>query len=290
MSEIITLELESSKRPRRAGTDVSLSTTTEGHCRPAAARRPRLLARAAWPRIVRSLGRYFVVAAICACTVPAYAEPNAAPTDASACTVSWRDFDTAASILGADVSDKLHWVLQQIYNDPTAHVAAVDPGRTIIGPPAAPIHIDEYGDFNCGYCAKAHETMRKLLTKYPAQLSFTYKHLPILAPESRTAAAYMAAIAQGSRSNAQTFYDALFDHISDFRLGGEEYLRHLASEVGADTNVIAVKAASPEVKAFIERDISEAADSTACRATIPCDAGPVFHGMPGHRSTVSRAG
>ena len=32
------------------------------------------------------------------------------------------------------------------------------------------------------------------------------------------------------------------------------------------------------------------ADSTACRATIPRDAGPAFHGMPGHRSTVSRAG
>lgn len=32
------------------------------------------------------------------------------------------------------------------------------------------------------------------------------------------------------------------------------------------------------------------ADSTACRATIPRDAGPVFHGKPGHRSTVSRAG
>ena len=32
------------------------------------------------------------------------------------------------------------------------------------------------------------------------------------------------------------------------------------------------------------------ADSTACRAIIPRDAGPGFHGMPGHRSTVSRAG
>jgi hypothetical protein len=32
------------------------------------------------------------------------------------------------------------------------------------------------------------------------------------------------------------------------------------------------------------------ADSTACRAAIPRDAGPAFHGMPGHRSTASRAG
>jgi tRNA (guanosine-2'-O-)-methyltransferase len=32
------------------------------------------------------------------------------------------------------------------------------------------------------------------------------------------------------------------------------------------------------------------ADSTACRAGIPRDVGPGFHGMSGHRSTVSRAG
>ena len=36
--------------------------------------------------------------------------------------------------------------------------------------------------------------------------------------------------------------------------------------------------------------LQEVADSTACRATIPRDAGPAFHGMPGHRSTLSRAG
>jgi hypothetical protein len=35
---------------------------------------------------------------------------------------------------------------------------------------------------------------------------------------------------------------------------------------------------------------SAVADSTACRARIPRDVGPVFHRKPGHRSTVSRAG
>jgi hypothetical protein len=32
------------------------------------------------------------------------------------------------------------------------------------------------------------------------------------------------------------------------------------------------------------------ADSTPCRARIPRDVGPVFHSMPGHRSTASRTG
>jgi len=40
----------------------------------------------------------------------------------------------------------------------------------------------------------------------------------------------------------------------------------------------------------MKADVVMDADSTACRATIPRDAGPVFHGKPGHRSTLSRAG
>ncbi len=41
------------------------------------------------------------------------------------------------------------------------------------------------------------------------------------------------------------------------------------------------------LKALTSRPI---ADSTACRARIPRDAGPVFHGKPGHRSIARRAG
>ena len=37
-------------------------------------------------------------------------------------------------------------------------------------------------------------------------------------------------------------------------------------------------------------DTVSIADSTACRAMIPRDVGPAFHGMPGHHSTASRAG
>jgi len=38
------------------------------------------------------------------------------------------------------------------------------------------------------------------------------------------------------------------------------------------------------------RAASTRADSTACRAMIPRDVGPAFHGMPGQHSTASRAG
>jgi hypothetical protein len=51
------------------------------------------------------------------------------------------------------------------------------------------------------------------------------------------------------------------------------------------------KAEKHEMSALYEDKIKNmGADSTPCQATIPRDAGPGFHGMPGHRSTLSRAG
>jgi hypothetical protein len=48
--------------------------------------------------------------------------------------------------------------------------------------------------------------------------------------------------------------------------------------------------ADPPISPVIPVSKSTCADSTPCRATIPRDAGPTFHGKPGHRSTASRAG
>ena len=65
--------------------------------------------------------------------------------------------------------------------------------------------------------------------------------------------------------------------------------RYLLSEV--DVLLCDLNGAIPfEATTFDLCFATEVADSTACRATIPRDAGPGFHGMPGHRSTPSRAG
>ena len=60
-----------------------------------------------------------------------------------------------------------------------------------------------------------------------------------------------------------------------------------------DTEVLPMLGAAPGLTAVTvleELQRRHPADSTPCRATIPRDAGPGFHGMPGHRSTLSRAG
>ena len=68
-----------------------------------------------------------------------------------------------------------------------------------------------------------------------------------------------------------------------------EQLGLIADIVSAIAIVITLVYLAVQIKDSA-RSSRSAADSTACRAAIPRDAGPVFHGMPGHRSTLSRAG
>ena len=51
-----------------------------------------------------------------------------------------------------------------------------------------------------------------------------------------------------------------------------------------------LKEAGAQTVTSLDSDLFAPADSTACRARIPRDVGPVFHGKPGHRSIASRAG
>jgi protein-disulfide isomerase len=60
--------------------------------------------------------------------------------------------------------------------------------------------IVEFSDFQCPYCAKAQETMKQLLAKYPDRFKLVYKHLPLfnIHPEALPAArAAWAALQQG---------------------------------------------------------------------------------------------
>jgi transposase InsO family protein len=57
-----------------------------------------------------------------------------------------------------------------------------------------------------------------------------------------------------------------------------------------DIRHVYIRPRTPHLNGKVERSHRVDADSTACRARIPRDAGLVFHGKPGHDSIASRAG
>jgi protein-disulfide isomerase len=75
-------------------------------------------------------------------------------------------------------------------------VAAVDqlPGRMMLGPDVPFVRMIEFFDYNCPICRRAARDL-ELLVGTDGDLGVMLVHNPILAPSSRTAAAYAIAIA-----------------------------------------------------------------------------------------------
>lgn len=58
----------------------------------------------------------------------------------------------------------------------------------LYGSKKAQITIVEFADYSCGYCARAHDTMRQLVDESNGTIAWEYRHLPILQAVSSEAA------------------------------------------------------------------------------------------------------
>lgn len=136
--------------------------------------------------------------------------------------------------------------------------AVIEPTRAVLGPESAPITIVEWADYNCGHCSTAAETMTKIADEYQGKVRIVFKHLPILAKESRTAAEYMEAIALQDKEKAIKFHKEVFANQSKLRQEGEAFLKKTAQSVGVDMARVNKDKKSDAVKKIIDSDVAEA--------------------------------
>lgn len=121
----------------------------------------------------------------------------------------------------------------------------------------APITIVEYADFQCGYCSRAHETVKQIIDKYGDKVRVIYKHLPILGPQSLTTAHYYEAVALQDHGKAEKFHAKIFDNQGNLRSGGEDFLKQTAKDVGANMARLKKDLASDKVKQRVQADDEE---------------------------------
>jgi protein-disulfide isomerase len=93
-------------------------------------------------------------------------------------------------------------------------------GFPSIGSENAPVVIVEFSDFNCQYCGLfARTTFPVLMSKYPKEIRFVYRHAP-LGPASSVEAA-QASMCAYDQDYFWEYHDALFENQD--RLGAELY-------------------------------------------------------------------
>lgn len=106
----------------------------------------------------------------------------------------------------------------------------------------ADITIVEFFDYNCGYCKRGYESVKSVLNS-DKKVRFVFAELPILSPESHTAAQYALA------ANLQGKYWAY--HSAMITFNGpktKENILKVAGEAGLDTARLEKDASSPKVQ------------------------------------------
>lgn len=130
-----------------------------------------------------------------------------------------------------------------------------------MGDPKAPVHIIEYGDFQCPYCLQFWaETEPQLIKEYvnTGKVYFEYRSFPILGPESGWAAegAYCA----GDQNKFWEYHDTLFTNWTGENVGDytQDKLIQYAKALDLDMAVFESCLREEKHKATVEQDQAQA--------------------------------
>lgn len=110
----------------------------------------------------------------------------------------------------------------------------------------------EFSDFQCPYCAAAHETVNQFMKAHQDQVALVYKHLPLVEIHPEATAAAKAAWAADQQGKFWQYHDALFEQQD--RLGESLYL-DVAKKLNLDLEKFNHDRQSDKADLAIQQDI-----------------------------------
>lgn len=132
----------------------------------------------------------------------------------------------------------------------------------VLGDPAAPVTLLEYGDYECPYCAGAAPVLRRLVAESAGRVRLVFRNFPLFTIHRY---ALTAALAAESTTAAGVFWEmhALLFRKQDRLDDGN--LRRYAAHVGADPELAAGEPAqrfAPKVQADYAAAVRDGARGT----------------------------
>lgn len=79
-----------------------------------------------------------------------------------------------------------------------------------MGAEEAAVTIIEFSDFQCPFCARHAETLRRIRQKYGAEVSVVFRHFPLTGIHPHAANAALAAECAGVQQRFEPYHDVLF--------------------------------------------------------------------------------
>ncbi|MCH8891802.1 MAG: thioredoxin domain-containing protein, partial [Myxococcales bacterium] len=148
-------------------------------------------------------------------------------------------------------------------------VEAIGPSK---GPDDAVVTIVEFSDFQCPFCQRVTPTIDQILAKYPTQVRFVYRNLPLSNIHPRAQAAAEAAACAGNQGDFWDYHDLIFANRR--ALSDEDFERH-ASELGLDMQAFRQCVQNRETQQIVDADFA-----TAGRLRISSTPSFVINGIP----------
>ncbi|NEQ89169.1 MAG: thioredoxin domain-containing protein, partial [Moorea sp. SIO2I5] len=89
----------------------------------------------------------------------------------------------------------------------------------------------EFSDFQCPFCARAHDTVKEFIAKHGDEVILVYKHFPLTRIHSQALPAAQAAWAATQQGKFWQYHDALFANQKQL---GEELYVEIAQDLDLD--------------------------------------------------------
>jgi protein-disulfide isomerase len=86
----------------------------------------------------------------------------------------------------------------------------IEPRDIVIGDPAAPVTLEEFGDYESVECAQANEAVKEVLEKYNGKVKFIFRHFPLTRVHQKAHKAAEAAIGAGQEGKFWEMHQLLF--------------------------------------------------------------------------------
>jgi protein-disulfide isomerase len=139
----------------------------------------------------------------------------------------------------------------------------IGPHEHVRGPQDAALTLIEYGDFQCPYCARAHEALTSLADELGG-MRLVFRHLPLADLHPLAELAAESAEAAASQGKFWDMHDSLFEQ--QRQIMDEQDLAALAESVGLDLERygadIEARRHRPRVQGDLERARQDGASGT----------------------------
>jgi protein-disulfide isomerase len=123
-----------------------------------------------------------------------------------------------------------------------------------LGSPEAKVVIVEYSDFQCPFCQKFHPIVKQIVSEYPDQVRWVYKHFPLDRIHQQARPAAEASECAAEQGKFWEFAQGLFENQAS--LGKELYFQ-LAEDLGLSKEQFESCFSSRKYKDKVEADYQE---------------------------------